>query len=108
MIDSTNSLIGTASISAMDLRKEPGRFLDRVSYRGESFLIERAGEPKAVLVPVRDYREMKRLKQVSKDRFFGLTKELRQAFKNIKPEKIGAELEKPIKEVRVAKKSRKV
>ena len=67
MIDSTNSLIGTASISAMDLRKEPGRFLDRVSYRGESFLIERAGEPKAVLVPVRDYREMKRLKQVSTD-----------------------------------------
>lgn len=40
------------TITATQLRKSPGQFLDRVYYRGESFVVERAGKPMAVIGPV--------------------------------------------------------
>lgn len=43
-------------ITATDLRKSPGQFLDRVFYRDESFVVERAGKPMAIIGPVN--REM--------------------------------------------------
>lgn len=49
-------------------------------------------------------QEMKLLKQASKERFFTMTKELRQTFNDIKSEKIEEEINKAIKEVRAAKK----
>lgn len=39
------------TITATQLRKSPGQFLDRVYYRGESFVVERAGKPMAVIGP---------------------------------------------------------
>jgi hypothetical protein len=41
------------TITASQLRKSPGQFLDRVYYRGESFVVERAGKPMAMIGPVR-------------------------------------------------------
>jgi len=46
-------------ITASELRKSPGQFLDRVFYRGESFVVERAGKPMAMIRPVN--REMEQL-----------------------------------------------
>ena len=37
-LQTKNSLAGTASISAMDLRSNPGTILDRVDYKQESKL----------------------------------------------------------------------
>jgi len=55
------------TITASQLRKSPGQFLDRVFYRGESFIVERAGKPMAVIGPINDMeayesgvREMKK------------------------------------------------
>lgn len=39
-------------VSATDLVRRLGDFLGRVRYRGDSFLIERNGDPVARLVPV--------------------------------------------------------
>jgi hypothetical protein len=41
------------TITASQLRKSPGQFLDRVFYRGESFVVERAGKPMAVIGPIK-------------------------------------------------------
>ena len=41
------------TITATQLRKSPGQFLNRVFYRGESFVVERAGKPMAVIGPVK-------------------------------------------------------
>ncbi len=68
----------TPTISAMELRKEPGRFLDRVDLRQETFIVERAGKPKAALVPLTELREMVRMKEEAREEFFAMTDELRQ------------------------------
>ena len=90
------SFAGTASISAMDLRKEPGRFLDRVSYRGESFIIERAGKPKAVLVPIREFAEMKRLREETKKRLFLRVDKVYEKTAKLDSKKIELTIEKAI------------
>ena len=50
-------------ISAMELRRHPGRYLDQADYKAESFVIERAGQPKAALIPIADYRRLQAIKQ---------------------------------------------
>lgn len=40
------------SITASELRKSPGQYLDRVFYRGERFGVARAGKPMAIIGPI--------------------------------------------------------
>src|SRR5258708_1982281 len=70
----------TPTISAMELRKEPGRFLDRVDLRRETFIVERAGKPKAALVPLTDLQEMVRMKAEARQAFFAMTDEIGRNF----------------------------
>ncbi|HMN13984.1 MAG TPA: hypothetical protein PKD55_16840 [Bellilinea sp.] len=50
--DTLPETTATITITATELRKSPGQFLDRVYYRGESFVVERAGKPMALIGPV--------------------------------------------------------
>lgn len=100
---------GTATISAMDLRREPGRFLDRVFYRGERFIVERAGEPKAVIVPVREYEQMEQGKQRAREQLTELTEQARTrlAQSGISEEELQTEIDAAITEVRAEKRDAK-
>jgi prevent-host-death family protein len=96
----TPTFTGTASISMMDLRKQPGKVVDRVSYRNESFVIERAGEAKAVIVSVRDFAEMKRLREDAKKRLFARIDKVYKRTAKLDPEKVEKTIEEAVEAVR--------
>jgi prevent-host-death family protein len=70
-------------INAMDLRREPGQYLDRVYYRKERFVVQRAGEPKAVLIPVSEYQQVQRIQAGARARFFAQSEQMRAAFADL-------------------------
>jgi prevent-host-death family protein len=94
---------GATTITAMDLRRQPGRVLDRVDYRREIFIVERAGASKAAIVPLREYWEMKRLKAEARARAGEIIDEMRERNKDIDPEEFQQQTEKAIREVRAAR-----
>jgi prevent-host-death family protein len=50
MDDQSQSM--TKTITAMKARQSFGQLLEEVYYRGEQFVIERAGKPMAALIPL--------------------------------------------------------
>lgn len=83
-----NSFAGTASISAMDFRKQPGTVLDRVFYGGESVIIKKSDEPRAVLVSLGEFEQIQRIKAEAKKRLFTQIDKMRKSASSQKPEKI--------------------
>ncbi len=53
-------MVTMKTISAMKARKNLGGLLEAVLYRGDRFVIERAGRPMAALVPLWDLEEWKK------------------------------------------------
>lgn len=50
--DTLPDTVTPTTITATELRKSPGQYLDRVFYRGERFVVERAGKPMAEIRPI--------------------------------------------------------
>ena len=69
-------------ISALKVRQNLGRVLNEAAYRGEDFIVERAGKPMAVIVSVDKYNIL----QKNRER-------LRQAVDNIRNRTKGADPE---------------
>jgi prevent-host-death family protein len=99
------TLTPNSTISMMELRNQPGTVIDRVFYRGETFIVEKAGEAKAAIVPLREYEEMKRRKKEAKERFWVMTQELREGMKGVDTQEIQAEIDEAIQEVKAKKKT---
>lgn len=96
----------TTTVNTTDLRKEPGRFLDRVFYRNERFIVKSGNEPRAVIVPLADYEAMERLKVQARERFFALTDEVRKRVEQagMTDEELQAQIDEAIAEVRAENK----
>ncbi len=50
------------SVDAVVLRKNLGQYVNEVYYRGDEFIIKRAGKPVAALVPLMDLEKLEMLK----------------------------------------------
>jgi len=83
-------------VTAMKARKNLGQLLEEVYYRGDQYVIERAGKPMAAIVPVWYLEEW--LKR--RERFFGMVDEVRQGQENISPEAIERDIQDALKAIR--------
>ncbi len=61
------------TVSAVRARGKLGQMLEEVYYRGDQYVIERAGKAMAAVVPVEQYEQWRR----ERDAFFELVEELR-------------------------------
>jgi prevent-host-death family protein len=61
-------------VTVLKARKNLGQLLEEVYYRGDQYVIERAGKPMAAIVPLWHLEEW--LKR--RERFFGMVDEVRQ------------------------------
>ena len=88
------------TVNAVQARKQLGRLLEEVFYQSQHVIIERAGRPMAVLVPLEQYRQW----QEQRNAFFAMVDEVRQRTRDIPPE----ELEAVIAEASAAAKAQDV
>lgn len=90
----------TTTINAMDLRREVGTLLDRADYRRESFVIERAGKPKAALVPYTEFEQLQRICQEARTRYFEHVEELQDKFADLSSEHLEKLIEEAVQNSR--------
>ena len=61
------------TVTAVRARGKLGQMLEEVYYRGDHYIIERAGKPMAAVVPVEQYEQWRR----EREGFFDLVGEIR-------------------------------
>ena len=83
-------------ITAVKARKNLGQLLEEVYYRGDYYIIERAGKPMAAVVPVWYLEEW--LKR--RERFFDMVDEVRQGQVGISPEAVEQDIQDAITAIR--------
>jgi len=83
-------------MNALSAQKNLGQLLDEVYFKGDQYVIERAGRPMAAVVPLWQLEDRRK----RKERFFGMVKEVRQRNKKEKAEVIAGEVEEAVKAVR--------
>jgi prevent-host-death family protein len=76
-------------VTALKARKNLGQLLEEVYYRGNQYVIERAGKPMATIVPLWHLEEW--LKR--RERFFGMVDEVRQRQQDTAPEAIEQDIQ---------------
>ena len=88
-------------VNALKARQNLGQVLEKVYYKGDRYVIERAGKPMAAVVPIKvleDYEE-------NKEQLFSLIKKAQRRNKKVKPDIIEREVAEAVKSVR-AKRAR--
>lgn len=83
-------------MSALRARKNLGQLLEEVYYRGDQYVIERAGRPMAAVVPVWQLQEWRK----RRERFFGMVEGVWRKNKGVNPEIIEREVQEAVRAVR--------
>jgi len=86
----------TKRVTALKARKNLGQLLEEVYYKGDQYIIERAGRPMAAVVPVWQLEERRK----RQDRFFQTVEELWKRNRAVKPEVIEREVQEAVRTVR--------
>lgn len=97
------SMSVTKRINALKARKNLGQLLEEVYYKGDQYVIERAGRPMAAVVPVWQLED----RQKRRERFFTMIEEVQKRNKRVKPEVIEREVREAIRAVRAKARRRK-
>ncbi len=84
------------TINALKARQNLGQILEEVYYRGDQYIVERAGKPMAAVVPISQYMQWKERRA----RFFAMIDEAREKNALVNPEEIEAEVTEAVREVR--------
>ncbi len=91
-------------VNALDARRKLGQLLEEVYYKGDQYVIERAGRPMAAVVPVWQLEE----REERQKRLFGMVREVWRRNKRIKAQVIEKEVEEAVQAVRAKAKKHKV
>jgi prevent-host-death family protein len=83
-------------VSVLTARKRLGQLLEEVCYRGDQYVIERAGRPMAAVVPLWQLADRGKRQK----RLFSMVEGTREKNKGAKPEEIEAEVAEAVKAVR--------
>ena len=90
-------------VNALKARQNFGQMLEEVYYKGDQFVIERAGKPMAAVVPLWQLEEW----QQRRAAFFAAVEEVQQQNQPVKPEVIEQEVREAIRAVRTKASRRK-
>jgi prevent-host-death family protein len=90
-------------VNALKARQNLGQLLEEVYYKGDQYIIERAGKPMAAVVPLWQLEEWQKRRQ----RFFGTVEELWDKNKRVKPEVMEQEVAEAVQAVRTKPARRK-
>ncbi len=83
-------------INALKVRQTLGQLLEEVYYKGDQYVIERAGRPMAAVVPVWQLTEW----QERRARFFRMVDDLRITARKTKPTVVEREVADAVRAVR--------
>jgi prevent-host-death family protein len=93
----------TKTVNALKARRNLGQLLEEVYYKGDQYVIERAGRPMAAVVPIWQLEEWQKRRQ----RFFGMVGELWEKNEPVRPDVIEREVEEATRAARAKATRRK-
>ncbi len=83
-------------INALKARQNLGRLLEEVYYKGDQYIIDRAGKPMAAVVPLWQLEALK----VRRGRLFGMVEKVWRSTAKAKPETIEREVAGAVRAIR--------
>lgn len=83
------------TISTAEARRNLGRILD-ACYRGDHYIVERAGKPMVAVVPIAQYMKWRE----RRNHLFAMIDDARQRNRGVPPDVIEAEVDESVHEVR--------
>jgi prevent-host-death family protein len=83
-------------VNALKARQNLGRLLEEVYYKGDQYIIERAGKPLAAVVPLWQLQARKE----RRDRLLAVVQEVWRRTKRVKPECVEREVEAAVRATR--------
>jgi prevent-host-death family protein len=92
----------TIQIGAKDARARFAELLGRVGFGREEIVIERSGKPMAALIPMDVYKQLVSEREAR----FSITDRIQGKQPDLPPEKVEADVEAMIKQVRASRASR--
>ena len=91
-------------VNALKARQNFGQMLEEVYYKGDQFVIERAGKPMAAVVPLWQLEAWHQ----RREQFFAAVEDVQQHNQQVKPEVIEREVQEAVRAVRTKARRRKI